>query len=97
MSQANLELTIGRLLLPDLPPSQRARVTAVIEQELTRLWAEQGVPAGVAGDGLALDAATIELPAGTSAQAMGVQVAQSIYNRLAGTSRPATEPTRSGT
>lgn len=95
MKQANLELAIDHLLLPDLPPSQRTRVVEVIEQELGRLWAEQGVPAGVTGDRFTLDGAQIELPSGTPPQAMGVHVARAIYNGLAGTQQAAARPARS--
>jgi hypothetical protein len=96
MNRANLELTIDRLLLPELPPSQRARIVQVIEQELARLWAERGIPAGVSGESLTLESVSLELPAGASAQVIGVQAAQSIYGELAGASSPATKATIRG-
>jgi hypothetical protein len=92
MKQTNLELNIEKLILPDLPPRQRARVAAAIEQELTRLWTEQGLPPGVTGDSLALNAASVQVAAGMTPDAMGVQVAQSIYHSLAGHGRPSNEP-----
>jgi len=95
MKQANLELNIEKLILPDLPPRQRARVAAAIEQELSRLWTAQGLPPGVTGDALALNATSIQVAAGLTPDAMGIQVAQSIYQSLAGNSRPSHEPGRS--
>ena len=91
MKQANLELNIEKLILPDLPPGQRLRVAAIIEQELTRLWTEQGMPAGVVGDSLALTATTVQVAAGMAPDAMGVQVAQSIYQNMAGNGQTAHE------
>ena len=92
MKTANLELNIEKLILPDLPPRQRARVAAAIEQELSRLWTEQGLPPGVTGDSLALNATSIQVAASVTPDAMGVQVAQSIYQSLAGHSQPSNKP-----
>jgi len=91
MKQANLELNIEKLILPDLPPGQRLRVAAIIEQELTRLWTEQGLPPGIVGDSVALTATTVQVAAGMAPDAMGVQVAQSIYQNMAGNGQTAHE------
>jgi hypothetical protein len=83
--KANLELTIERLILPDLPLVFRERVAAALERELARLWAEQGPLPGVeAGEPLALSASTIQVTAGARPDEIGAQVAQSIYTSLAG-------------
>jgi hypothetical protein len=84
MKRANLELTIDRLLLPNLPPGQRALVVEAIEAELTRLWMEQGVPSGATEASVAISGAHVEAPAGAPAREIGVHVAQSIYRQLAG-------------
>jgi len=91
MKPANLELNIEKLILPDLPPGQRLRVAAIIEQELTRLWTEQGLPPGIVGDSVALTATTVQVTAGMAPDAMGVQVAQSIYQNMAGNGQTAHE------
>ncbi len=91
MKPANLELNIEKLILPDLPPGQRLRVAAIIEQELTRLWTEQGLPPGIVGDSVALTATTVQVAAGMAPDAMGVQVAQSIYQNMAGNGQTAHE------
>lgn len=88
MKQANLELNIEQLSLPDLPYHQRMQVAAALEQELRRLWHEQGIPADFVGDSLALSATNVEVAAGTPPDRIGTQVAQSIYARLAGNQQP---------
>jgi hypothetical protein len=83
--KANLELSIDHLILPDLPAVHRARVAVALEQELARLWAEQGPPPGVeAGERLALSASTIQVVAGARSDEIGAQVARSIYTSLVG-------------
>jgi hypothetical protein len=83
--KANLELTIDHLILPDLPLVHRERVTAALEGELARLWAEHGPPPGVeAGEMLALSASSVQVAAGARPDEIGAQVAQSIYHGLAG-------------
>jgi hypothetical protein len=81
----NLELSIEHLILPDLPLVHRERVTAAMEQELARLWAGQGPPPGLeAGEPLALRASSVQVAADARPEAIGAQVAQSIYTGLAG-------------
>jgi hypothetical protein len=94
--KANLELTIDHLILPDLPLVYRERVAAALEQELARLWAEQGPPTGVeAGESLALSATSVQVAAGAQPEAIGAQVAQSIYTSLAGGGKGPGRPVRS--
>ena len=79
----NLELSIEHLILPDLPLVFRERVAAALEQELARLWAEQGPPPGVeAGEPLALSASSVRVAASARPDEIGAQVAQSIYTSL---------------
>lgn len=97
MRNANLQLTIEHLVLPDLPPSQRLRVATIVEQELGRLWAEQGMPAAMAGSSSKLEGARVEVAAGADVQDMGRQVAHAIYGQLSGQARsiPGSERSRS--
>lgn len=81
MSQSNLELCIDQLILPDLTPRQRARVVAAVEQELSRLWQEQGKPSGFVGETLAVATTHVEVAAGASPERMGVEVARSLYGQ----------------
>jgi hypothetical protein len=81
----NLELSIEHLILPDLPLVHRERVAAALEQELARLWAEQGPPPGLeAGEPLALSPSSVRVAASAQPEAIGAQVAQSIYSSLVG-------------
>ncbi len=90
MSAANLELTIDKLILHDVPAGQRQRIAAAVEAALARLFDEQGIPAALSSGAAlsALDVGPIDVAAGAGADAIGAQVAQSIYSSLAGTGRP---------
>jgi hypothetical protein len=87
-----LELHIERLVLHDLPGHQRHRIAAAITAELERLVAEQGLPPGMAASGsIELPSADITVTAGARPEAIGRQVAQSLYRSFAGGSaRPET-------
>ena len=80
---AAVELHIERLVLHGIAPRDRRRVGAALQQELTRLLSEQGIPAGwrqgTALDQLKVDGRAVAL--GGPAEAMGVQIAQAIYGR----------------
>lgn len=82
--KANLNLHIERLILHDLPYSQRGRVAAAIEAELTRLLTERGVPEGWSGDMPAVDAGSVHVSPHLAAEAMGRQVAETVYAGFAG-------------
>ncbi len=85
MRRANVELEIDRLILPDLPLLHRSIVTTAIEQELTRLITEQGIPQGVnLRAALAVTSSTVEVEPGCKPTAIGAQVALAIYRNLAG-------------
>ncbi len=78
---AAVELHIERLVLHGIDPRDRRRVGAALQQELTRLLSEQGIPAGWR-QGMALDQLKVDGRAVTlrgTAEAMGVQIAQAIY------------------
>jgi len=79
---ANIELQIEELVLHDLPYDQRHRVAAAIEQALTRLLAEHGLPAGFQEGMPPLSAAPVGVNPRLSAESIGQQVAQSVYVQL---------------
>lgn len=92
MRRANVELEIDRLILPDLPLLHRSLVTAAIEQELTRLITEQGIPRGVdLHEALTVPSSTVEVESGAKPAAIGAQVAQSIYRSFADSPRPGSQ------
>jgi hypothetical protein len=80
---ANIDLRIEELILHDLPYDQRHRVAAAIEQELTRLLAERGAPPGFADEAPQFDAGTVHVSPNLTAESVGIQVAGSIYGKLA--------------
>jgi hypothetical protein len=96
MNRANLELHIDKLVLHDLDLAQRHRLAAAIERALTQMFAERGVPGDLNAETLAIDASTIQVSAGAKADAIGAQVAQSIYSQIAN-SHPQTSLTEQNT
>ena len=88
MNQANLELHIEELILHDFPHEQQQVIATAIEQELTRLFGEQGVPPSLmqGGDIPQLGGGTFEATPGAAPDTIGVQVAQSIYSGLSSAS-----------
>lgn len=89
MTSPGIEVAIEELVLHGLDPSDRDGIREVIERELERLFRERGVPESLRnGSKVArLDHAGIEVAAGSRAAAIGVQVAQSLYQRIAASGR----------
>jgi hypothetical protein len=82
-ARGNIELHIEELILHGLPYDQRRRVAAAIEQELTRLLAERGAPDG--WDGIEpLTPAPITVNPRLSAEAIGQEVARTVYQQNGG-------------
>jgi hypothetical protein len=86
---ANIELQIEELILHDLPYDQRHRVAAAIEQALTRMLAERGLPAGFSEGMPSIDAGTVYISPHRTAETVGLQVADWIYRQLPASSTPA--------
>lgn len=80
----NIELHIEELILHGFAPSDRYLIGAAVEQELTKLFAEQGVPPSLAhgGEMARLDAGTFQLAMDSKANAVGIQIAQAVYGGL---------------
>ena len=80
-----VHLHIERLVVDGLPlePRQAQLLQAAVENELVRLFAQQGYPGGAASSGAvaALPAAVVTWQ-GKSAALLGKQVAGSIYRSL---------------
>jgi hypothetical protein len=81
-SRANIELRIEELVLRDLPYDQRHRVAAALEQALTRLLAERGVPPGYR-EGGPLDLPAVTVNGNLTAETIGGQVADRVYGQMA--------------
>jgi hypothetical protein len=83
---ANVELHIGELVLRGLPYGQRDRVAAAVEAELKRLLEEGGLPPALVGGGTLPEVRVdgLRLETGVRPDAVGQQIAGSIYSSLGG-------------
>jgi len=81
----NIELSIESLIIHGLS-GDRAAVAAAVEQELTRLLADRGLPPGLANGGGAISASPppVRVPHGLRPAAIGAHVAKAIYASVAG-------------
>jgi len=84
MKPKNIELNIEELVLYGFAPGDRHRIGVAVEQELTRLLADQGVPQSLAqGEEVAsVDGGAFEVAPGSRAQVVGAQVARAVYGGL---------------
>lgn len=84
MSEPRVELEIGTLVVDGLGPLDAERVRSAAAGELERLiGAGEGWPARPGGEAAELDAGRIELGAGASADAVGVEIARAVHGGLA--------------
>jgi hypothetical protein len=84
MRRANVELHIEELVLHGFAPGDRYRIGDAVEQELQRLFAEQGAPPTLAQCGARdyLDGGTFETPRAAGAGEIGARIAQNLYGGL---------------
>ena len=84
MRRANLELHIEELVLHGFAPGDRHRIGDAVERELTRLFAERGVPPNFSQgfETARLDAGSFDFAPGSSAQSIGERIAQVLYGGL---------------
>jgi hypothetical protein len=84
MISSNIELHIEGLVLHGFAPDDRYRIGEAVERELARLFAEQGVPPSLTnGSEIArLDAREFKVAQGSKAEAIGAQMAQTVYGGL---------------
>jgi hypothetical protein len=80
----NVELHIEELVLHGFPPDYRHRIGGAVEQEISRLFTEQGVPPSLSrgGDIPRLDAGAIQMSPELGADAVGARVARSLYEGM---------------
>ncbi len=79
-----IELHIEELVLHGFSPGDRYRIGEALQRELTRLFAEQGIPSSLTQGGTValIDGGTFNLTQGARADAIGTQVAQSVYGGM---------------
>lgn len=83
----SVEVHIEELILRGFAANDHLQIGAAIEQELSRLIAQQGIQCLRTAPNLDhLDAGTIQLAANARPQAVGQNVAQRVYGQLSPTS-----------
>jgi hypothetical protein len=82
---AALDLRIDELVLHGFAPSDRDALAAAVERELTRLLADEGLPAGLPStERFRVDGGAFTVRDGAGPDAVGAQVARAVYQGLAG-------------
>jgi hypothetical protein len=83
LTPQDIDFHIEELILHGFAAGDRDRIGAAIQQELTRLFTEQGMPRSMAQAGIEqLKGGTFNVSAGMRADVVGTQIAQSIYGGL---------------
>lgn len=84
MGEMNIELQIKELVLHGFAQKDQGRIQRAIEQELTRLFTEQGVPTSLScsHEIQQLQGGPFNVRAGMGFEAIGSQVAQAIYGGM---------------
>lgn len=84
MMPKNVELHIEELVLHGFSPGDRYRIGEAVEQELSRLLADRGVPESLerGGEVASVDGGAFEVAPGSKAEVVGAQVAKAVYEGL---------------
>lgn len=84
MRRANLELHIEELVLHGFAPGDRHRIGDAVERELSRLFAEHGLPPNfeTGFESPRLDAGSFNFAPGSKPEAIGAEVARALYGGL---------------
>jgi hypothetical protein len=80
----SVELHIGELVVHGFPVADRAQLGAVVRQELARLFAERGVPAGLeqGGEIASVDGGELQVAPGGGTPSLGAEIARAVYGGL---------------
>ena len=84
MTPKNIELHIEELVLSGFAHGDRYRIAEGVEQELSRLLADRGVPQSLAegGEIASVDGGAFEVAPGSRAEVVGAEVAKAVYGGL---------------
>jgi len=84
MKPKNIELNIEELVLHGFAPGDRYRIGEAVEQELSRMLADRGVPQSLerGGEIVSVDGGAFEVAPDSMAQVVGAQVAKAVYGGL---------------
>ncbi len=78
----DINLHIDELMLPSVNPTDRYRILAAVERELTRLLTERGIGPHLLRNlsAATLDSGKLDTTLDANPEATGVRIAQSIYS-----------------
>ncbi|MDX2216071.1 MAG: hypothetical protein SFY66_22590 [Oculatellaceae cyanobacterium bins.114] len=81
-----VELQIEEIVLRDFVGGDRHQIRAAIQQELTRLLTEQGIPPSLMAEGsiARLDGGSFDVAPDATPEVIGTQIARSIYGGVGG-------------
>jgi hypothetical protein len=98
LNRPTIDLHIDELILRGVPYAQRQRIAAAIEQELTLLLVEQGLPLSLARGGFVprINLDDIQITADAKPAAIGNHIARNIYSNLSGSAAPEPATKREG-
>ncbi len=84
MNRRPVKLRIRELVLSGVAPNDAPRVGAALKQELARLLAEQGLPAGLEGAGRRgrLDGGELSADPDTTPEGTGIRIARTILKGM---------------
>lgn len=84
MKPARIEVNIEELVLYGFSPADRYRIGEAMQQELSRLLAEEVLPSGLGkvGEVDRLDGGAFWIKQGLRARAVGAEAARSVYRRM---------------
>lgn len=93
MKPQRIEINIEKLVLEGFGHADRHQIGEAVEQELIRLFTEQGIPTGLekGGNIARLDGGAIEIAPGSKASNIGINISKSVYGGL-GYERKSTDP-----
>jgi hypothetical protein len=84
MKPAKIELHIEELVLHGFARGDRYRIGEMVERELSRLFAEQGIPSTLHAslERTRFDAGAFHVAANSTPETIGSQVAEAVYGGL---------------
>lgn len=84
MKPKNIELNIEELILEGFEDRNRRAIEEAVERELSRLFAERGIPPSLENGGRIdnLDGGIFEMKPGLKAEMIGVRIAQAMYRGI---------------
>jgi hypothetical protein len=84
MKPQRIEINIEKLVLEGFEHVDRYQIGEAVEQELVRLFTEQGIPTGLekGGNIARLDGGKIEIEPSSKVSNIGISISKSVYGGL---------------